>query len=137
MYMKCFRRIKFKDLTPIIDLFETYQAQKDVFRVDENFAFRTRAERFYQLNQNQDKNNQKHQNNNASRNVELDKDLMSTEYLQSKQEMQSTANDKLISQQEIDKYAMQTSFTNNASVLDVHTEHSPLFNNDINQISNM
>lgn len=135
--MKCFRRIKFKDLTPIIDLFETYQAQKDVFRVDENFAFRTRAERFYQLNQNQDKNNQKHQNNNASRNVELDKDLMSTEYLQSKQEMQSTANDKLISQQEIDKYAMQTSFTNNASVLDVHTEHSPLFNNDINQISNM
>ena len=52
MGLGMYNRIKLQDKNRrIIDLFETYQAQKDVFVVDETFAFRTRAERFRALNQ--------------------------------------------------------------------------------------
>ena len=50
MFLGMYKRIELQPNTKIIDLFETYQAQKDVFRVNENFNFRTRAERFKHLN---------------------------------------------------------------------------------------
>ena len=51
MSLKLYKRVGLPSKkVRIIDLFETKQAQKEVFRVDENFGFRTRAERFQQLN---------------------------------------------------------------------------------------
>ena len=51
MFLKMYERIEMPNkMERIIDLFETYQAQKDVFKVDEVFNFRTRAERFKHLN---------------------------------------------------------------------------------------